>query len=474
MAYEFTKLSEVYDTATVSDECNVIIEDGGEIKKTAKSNIGKAQVQADWNQTDPTQPDYIKNKLSCDLPYQHLVTDGEGGAKWEDRLAYEFFNPLIEQVTVSCTTALTEIEGYAGKTYYGFGSMQEALTASSTFEVIYDGTRYVVERHALSDSISINGYNFVQYVGDPYLEEYPFAIEFNYEHNTVFTKTSGEHTFIVNTYNIKQIDQKYIKDMYYDNSQSASFALCTSGYAIFPQGRDYYDVPDEMWKLLLNENATIRDEVSGAVMMDRRVDESNGVVYYSTGDSSGVTELCVSTIYRQAYLFDTGLPDEAIGKERHTVTASIGDIKQIDQKFIPPQTVYVNATGGDLNENDIGELYTNVTLDKTYDEISALLSRGVDVKIIRDNIILNYLNFNEAGIMFLAYYPFDDQATLGCAIQPDNSAIVVVGRLADSFLPIDINGELVAPLILKSSTPGSSKKFKITVDDSGTITATEV
>lgn len=37
------------------------------------------------------------------------------------------------------------------------------------------------------------------------------------------------------------------------------------------------------------------------------------------------------------------------------------------------------------------------------------------------------------------------------------------------------NGEAVAPaLILYSSTPGSTKKFRITVDDSGTITATEV
>lgn len=96
MAYEFTKLSEVYDTATVSDECNVIIEDGGEIKKTAKSNIGKEQVQADWNQTDPTQPDYIKNKLSCDVPYQQLVTDGEGSVKWEDRLAYDDSRVVVD------------------------------------------------------------------------------------------------------------------------------------------------------------------------------------------------------------------------------------------------------------------------------------------------------------------------------------------------------------------------------------------
>ena len=257
-----------------------------------------------------------------------------------------------------------------------------------------------------------------------------------------------------------------------DNAQSESFALCTSGYASFPDGRGYYDVPDEMWKLLLNENATIIDEVSGAVMMNRRVDESDGVVYYLTGDSSGVTELRVSTIYKQAYLFDTGLPDATIGK-RHTVTASIGDIKQIDQKFIPPQTVYVNATGGnDINED--GTLFANVTLDKTYDEISDLLSRGVDVKIIRENLILDCLSFNkEEGIIFLTYNP-NQQTTLACVIRSDNVAIVVVNNLADSFLPINNNGELVVPLILKSSTPGSNKKFRINVDDSGAITATEV
>ena len=37
------------------------------------------------------------------------------------------------------------------------------------------------------------------------------------------------------------------------------------------------------------------------------------------------------------------------------------------------------------------------------------------------------------------------------------------------------NGEAVAPaLILYSSTPDSTKKFRITVDDTGTVTAKEV
>ena len=134
----------------------------------------------------------------------------------------------------------------------------------------------------------------------------------------------------------------------------------------------------------------------------------------------------------------------------------------------------MNATGGNAEETGTGMLYANVTLDKTYDEIYALLKRGVDVKIIRDNTILNCLGFNEGAITFLAYYPFDEQATLACGIRADNSAVVIVGQLADSFLPIDVNGKLAAPLILGSNTPGSNKKFRINVDDSGAITATEV
>ena len=46
--------------------------------------------------------------------------------------------------------------------------------------------------------------------------------------------------------------------------------------------------------------------------------------------------------------------------------------------------------------------------------------------------------------------------------------------LTDQFLQIDIGGALKAPLILESDSPGSNKKFRITVDDSGAITATEV
>ena len=44
----------------------------------------------------------------------------------------------------------------------------------------------------------------------------------------------------------------------------------------------------------------------------------------------------------------------------------------------------------------------------------------------------------------------------------------VITPMAEEFLPSEVN-----ELIMNSSTPGSTKKFKITVDDSGAITATE-
>ena len=45
----------------------------------------------------------------------------------------------------------------------------------------------------------------------------------------------------------------------------------------------------------------------------------------------------------------------------------------------------------------------------------------------------------------------------------------IVTPMAEEFLPSEVN-----ELIMNSSTPDSTKKFKITVDDNGTISATEV
>lgn len=64
MAYDFTKLSEVPVAESVTDNCNILVEDNGEIKRTAQSNISASQVQANWNEDDASSPAFIMNKPS--------------------------------------------------------------------------------------------------------------------------------------------------------------------------------------------------------------------------------------------------------------------------------------------------------------------------------------------------------------------------------------------------------------------------
>lgn len=59
MAY--IKLNEV-EIVNSSIDSNVLIEENGEIKRMPVENLAVSQVQADWNETDPTKPSFIMNK----------------------------------------------------------------------------------------------------------------------------------------------------------------------------------------------------------------------------------------------------------------------------------------------------------------------------------------------------------------------------------------------------------------------------
>ena len=95
------------------------------------------------------------------------------------------------------------------------------------------------------------------------------------------------------------------------------------------------------------------------------------------------------------------------------------------------------------------------------------------VFIATDNVEYNGLVFPEKGVYFSSvpsvFY------TIGIASADSDTpeitwdgTISVIKKIDEKFIP-DVSG-----LIVKSSTPDSTKKFRITVDDSGTITATEV
>jgi hypothetical protein len=61
MAYTYKKLTDV-ELVESAVEPNLLIEDGGDIKKISASNIAVPQVRADWNEEDATSLAFIMNK----------------------------------------------------------------------------------------------------------------------------------------------------------------------------------------------------------------------------------------------------------------------------------------------------------------------------------------------------------------------------------------------------------------------------
>lgn len=111
----------------------------------------------------------------------------------------------------------------------------------------------------------------------------------------------------------------------------------------------------------------------------------------------------------------------------------------------------------------------------SHDECYAASELAV-VVALKDNVVFsefNNLTFPEKGTYFVAGegYPSITGFALGIDADPEitwNGDTGEIKPIDEKFIPEMSN------VILKSSTADSTKKFKITVDDSGTISATEV
>lgn len=61
MAYTYKKLTDV-DLVESATTPNLLIEEGGDIKKISSSNLVTPQIKADWEETDPNSFAFILNK----------------------------------------------------------------------------------------------------------------------------------------------------------------------------------------------------------------------------------------------------------------------------------------------------------------------------------------------------------------------------------------------------------------------------
>lgn len=98
---------------------------------------------------------------------------------------------------------------------------------------------------------------------------------------------------------------------------------------------------------------------------------------------------------------------------------------------------------------------------------------SVVVFVLQDGADMNGLVFPEKGVYFFTDgRTFTTGISIATSDKPEitwDGNIDIIKKIDKEYMPDDMDS-----IIIKSSTSGSKKKFKITVDDSGTISATEV
>ena len=70
--------------------------------------------------------------------YQQLVTDGDGNAKWEDRMVYET-DPVLTEIIPQTTVTFSNLAGVMGAVW----PESFDLVDGQTYKILWDGTDYV-------------------------------------------------------------------------------------------------------------------------------------------------------------------------------------------------------------------------------------------------------------------------------------------------------------------------------------------
>ena len=180
-----------------------------------------------------------------------------------------------------------------------------------------------------------------------------------------------------------------------------------------------------------------------------------------------------------------------------------GEIKRIPSEELGGKGIVVNFT---MVNPETG----TITADKTYEEIRLALREGRHVVGILNfgaseyilNVCSQYEDFMTEGMMvapapkgYIVFYSLvpKKNAIIGVVVSSDNTISsgvllqiptvtdLIRGSSSDAITSGAVYTALQAKqniitdhIILSSSTTDSTKKFKITVDDSGALTATEV
>ena len=461
---------------------------------------GGVGVQSDWNQNDETAPDYIKNR-----PF--------------------YTGDPVETVLVEeSTVTFAENHGL----YMGQLPSTFEATVGETYKVSWDGTAYectcvIVSGLPAFGNLSIMG------IGSDTGEPFVVAVDNGQGIAIGTADTSASHTFSISGLvpEVVKIDKKYLvqPDWNQNDSTQPDYVKNRPFYAGDPVETVLVEESTVSFSFSENEGVymgKLKSTFSATVGETYKV-SWDGTVYECTCvDFSGGTAIGNLSIAGAGS--DTGEPflmdvDNSQGiligtadtSASHTFSISglVPEVVKIDEKYLPDNLatkldVEVVQTTADTAQSTADAALDRADTAKTTADTAKTTADGC-VKTNNSHSFSIFLGdnncFSGSNSGETTYYTFykknatDTPITLSIgtaggtsldiSVTPSTSPTVKItpptylNKLAD----IEIGGYSGRPrpqitglggVTMYSSTSGSTKKFKITVDDSGTLKATEV
>ena len=222
----------------------------------------------------------------------------------------------------------------------------------------------------------------------------------------------------------------------------------------------------------------------------------NWTIFSSDSASEHTISIC-GQISQLIQIPEKYLPSSAFTKaEWSMVSGKPIDKIELNETVSPDTEININMNGGFTFSNKflnidfvpglVYEINGTITLNygKTPSYPDTLTVNGLyladnSAKITLGDLITSYGGNNISVYLYGKNSVYDGCLGLSSSFRDTVSAIVDINfsaaykKLEEVYIP-DAIQRVGGDVIISSSTSGSSKKFKITVDDSGTISATEV
>jgi hypothetical protein len=295
------------------------------------------QVQPDWNQTDSTAIDYIKNRT-------HWKEEKTNDIVLVDNITLDNFEDTESGFYRQTTDCYVDFERTMGQTYF----------------VIWDGVEYECVCGGIVEDFGIGNANIMGDYGSKTAE--PFAIHHSSFEDpiSVSIKDNGSHTLSVlqrsTATEIHYLDSKYIKDMYYDNTieevivdnltsdeyHSGNYPPCN-----FVVG-DAYSV---IWNGVLYENVvcTLMDEwrvLGGMEDYPFSIDDDGGDSLYIEDNEEPYAVSIIHIISNPHKVLRKYLPNSLADWNENNENAS----NYIQNRPFYDATIYRWVSDGELNE----------------------------------------------------------------------------------------------------------------------------